>query len=65
MPPLVIRRPKVQVELNGDTFDAQAHVLQGTEREHIFPQVCELYPEFGEIQQNVERLIPCVELKRI
>ena len=57
--------PNVQVELNGETFEAQANVLQGTDRDHIFPQVCELNPAFGQIQQNVERLIPVVELRRI
>jgi len=60
----LVANPNVKVELNGATFEAQAHVLHGADRDHIFPKVCELNPAFGQIQQSIERLIPVIELKR-
>ena len=60
----IVANPLVEVELAGERFEAQARVIEGADRDRIFPLVCELNPAFAAIQQNVERLIPVIELQR-
>jgi deazaflavin-dependent oxidoreductase (nitroreductase family) len=62
----VVANPKVTVELGADTFEAQAHVLSGEEREAAWKRVVAARPFLVEHQQMAgDREIPLVALTRI
>lgn len=60
----LVKSPEVSVEKDGETFRAQAVVIEGAERDYFFQQFCEAYPIFSEYQAGVNRIIPIVELIR-
>ena len=61
----LVKNPQVGVEVGAESFEAQAVVTEGADREELFRRVVELFPIFGEYQERTERTIPVVELKRI
>ena len=60
----LVANPKVEVELNGEAFEARAEVIEGADRDRLFPRICAVAPHFAKIQESVERTVPVVELKR-
>ncbi len=61
----LVKNPEVTVELNGETYQAEAVVTQGADRDELFRRVCENIAQFAEYQERTERTIPVVELKRL
>ncbi|HUP74149.1 MAG TPA: nitroreductase/quinone reductase family protein [Acidimicrobiales bacterium] len=57
--------PRVTIELPGDTFQAQARVAEGQERERLYRAQAELMPNFDEYADKTDRLIPVVVLERV
>ena len=60
----LLAHPEVTVEVGDETYDAIATPLTGEERDQLYAQWAELYPQFGEYQKNTTRKIPVVALQR-
>lgn len=60
--------PGLKVELQTpdgiDEFEAEAEELPREERDPLYERVGQVMPNFAEYQQNTERIIPVIELKR-
>ncbi len=61
----LLKNPVVGVEKDGNTYQAKAHVLTGTERDYFFSKFAEAYPIFAGYQASVSRIIPIVELRPV
>jgi deazaflavin-dependent oxidoreductase (nitroreductase family) len=61
----LLANPEVTVELDDDTFAANAIALQGEERDRIYAMQAERMPQFAEYQEKTTRVIPVVELHRM
>lgn len=60
----LLAHPDVTVEVGAETFDAEAEVLTGEERDRLYRKQAELYPMFAEYERRTSRKIPVVALKR-
>jgi deazaflavin-dependent oxidoreductase (nitroreductase family) len=60
----LVAHPRVQVELGGETFDADATVAKGDERERLYTKQASIMPGFVEYQEKTDRVIPVVLLTR-
>jgi len=60
----LLTHPEVTVEVGDQTYDAIAIPVTGEERDHIYTQWSEMYPQFGEYQKNTSRKIPVIVLER-
>jgi deazaflavin-dependent oxidoreductase (nitroreductase family) len=60
----LVANPVVKVEVNGESFDAQARVAEGDEHDRLYAAHAEMMPAFNEYQQRTSRKIPVVVLKR-
>ena len=56
---------RVTVELPGETFQAQARVADGDERDRLYRAQADLMPNFDEYAEKTDRLIPVVVLERV
>ena len=54
--------PEVTVEMGSETYDAQAVVLEGADRQQIWESIVRQQPFFGDHQAKIERQIPVIEL---
>ena len=61
----VVANPRVTVERGSDTFEADAVVTTGDERDRIYAEQSSRVPNFAEYQQNTTRVIPVVRLDRV
>ncbi len=61
----LVANPSVTVEVGSDTFDVNASVATGEERERLFNQQSELMPQFADYAQKTTRQIPVVVLERV
>jgi deazaflavin-dependent oxidoreductase (nitroreductase family) len=59
----LVANPTVTVELGPDTFEAEAIVLQGEERDRIFEICARKVSNFGDYQRRTTRIIPVIELR--
>src|SRR5437763_7466827 len=50
--------PRARVEVGTDTFDVDARVAEGEERERIFSEQKRRMPPFAEYEKNTPRQIP-------
>jgi deazaflavin-dependent oxidoreductase (nitroreductase family) len=57
--------PWVTVEVGQETYEAEASVLSGTERDQLYAKQVAAMPNFGEYQQKTRRTIPVVALTRV
>ena len=57
--------PRVTVEVGSETFDAQARVAEGEERERIWERQKQNVPGFAEYERKTDRQIPVVILERV
>jgi deazaflavin-dependent oxidoreductase (nitroreductase family) len=55
--------PDVSVEIGTETKPMRARISEGAERDEIFARVVAAMPNFGEYQQNTDRIIPVVVLE--
>jgi deazaflavin-dependent oxidoreductase (nitroreductase family) len=56
--------PDVTVEVGAETYEAEAVVPTGEERDRLFAGIVEKYPFFADHQAGVSRRIPVVALVR-
>jgi deazaflavin-dependent oxidoreductase (nitroreductase family) len=56
--------PKVEVQIKGDKFVAQARTANPTERAALWPRMVEIYGPYAQYQTKTDRQIPIVILKR-
>ena len=56
--------PVATVEVGGETFEAQARVTEGAERDRLFSERVAASPNFAEYQHRTTRVIPVVVLER-
>ena len=61
----LVANPVVTVEVGRKTFQAQAWVTAGAERDRLFAQRAAASPSFAEYQRRTTRVIPVVELERL
>lgn len=60
----LVANPSVTVEVDGERFEATAHVAQGDERQRLYDAQAAILPTFTEYQQRTTRQIPVVVLER-
>ncbi len=60
----LLANPRVTVEVGAETYDADATVLTGEERDRFYARQSELNPQFGEYQKKTSRKIPVIALSR-
>jgi deazaflavin-dependent oxidoreductase (nitroreductase family) len=58
----LVANPRATVEVGTDTYDVDASVLQGEERDRVYAQQAAAYPGFAEYQAATDRVIPVVAL---
>jgi deazaflavin-dependent oxidoreductase (nitroreductase family) len=61
----LVANPRATVEVGTDTYDVDASVVQGDERDRIYAQQEARYPQFAEYQAATDRVIPVVALDRV
>ena len=57
--------PRAVVELGGETFDVNAEITDGAERDRLFQQQAAALPNFNDYQSRTERRIPVIALTRV
>jgi len=60
----LVANPNPTIEVGAETFEANATVAQGDERDRLFDAQASLMPNFAEYQQKTSRRIPVVVLER-
>jgi deazaflavin-dependent oxidoreductase (nitroreductase family) len=60
----LVAHPDVGVEVGGETYDANAVVLAGAERQQLWDKIVAQYAFFADHQANISRQIPVVALER-
>ncbi len=61
----LVANPRVTVERGTETFEADAIVLEGEERDRHYNSLAERIPQFAEYQANITRKIPVIALQRV
>jgi deazaflavin-dependent oxidoreductase (nitroreductase family) len=61
----LVANPRVTVERAGRTYEADAHVLSGAERDRVFAAQAEAMHGFAGYQAKTSRLIPVIELRPV
>ncbi|MET7621493.1 nitroreductase/quinone reductase family protein [Streptomyces sp. NPDC005408] len=61
----LVAHPRVTVEDGVFTYDAQAVVLEGAERDRVFARAAEADPGWAEYQAKTDRVIPVVALQAL
>jgi deazaflavin-dependent oxidoreductase (nitroreductase family) len=56
--------PEVTAEIGTETFEVEAEVVEGEERDKLYARMVEIAPGFGEYQAKTTRRIPVVALRR-
>lgn len=59
----VVANPTVTVEIGTETFNATARVLEGDERDRVWKEQKQLYPQFAEYEAGTTRTIPVIALE--
>ena len=58
------KNPRVEVQVKGDVFPAQARTATGEERERLWKLAAQQWPDYDLYQTRTEREIPVVVLER-
>jgi deazaflavin-dependent oxidoreductase (nitroreductase family) len=61
----LVANPRAAVEVGTDTFEVDARVAEGEERERLWMRQTEEYPNFAEYQEMTNRQIPVVVLEPV
>ncbi|MBT2230869.1 nitroreductase family deazaflavin-dependent oxidoreductase [Nonomuraea sp. NEAU-A123] len=56
--------PEVTAEIGTETFEVEAEVVEGEERDELYARMVEIAPGFAEYQAKTTRRIPVVALRR-
>jgi proline iminopeptidase len=59
------KNPEVEAQIKGDRFRARARTVEGEERERLWRQMNEIWPDYASYQTKTEREIPVVVLERV
>ena len=54
----------VEIQVKADRFPVRASVAEGEERDRLWKQMNEVWPDYDEYQGNTDRQIPVVVLER-
>jgi proline iminopeptidase len=57
--------PRVKVQIKDDVFDARARTATGAERQRLWEEALEVWPQYADYQAATDREIPVVVLERI
>jgi deazaflavin-dependent oxidoreductase (nitroreductase family) len=60
----LVANPHVDVQIKGDKFHAHPRTAEGEERERLWKQMTEVWPDYDEYQKKTDREIPIVVLER-
>ncbi len=60
----LVANPSATVELGSESFEVDAHVTAGAERDELYARQAALYPGFAEYEAKTDRVIPVVALTR-
>jgi deazaflavin-dependent oxidoreductase (nitroreductase family) len=60
----LVANPTVTVEIGSETYEAEAKVITGPERDRIYAEQVKVMPGFGDYQAKTTRVIPVIELSR-
>jgi deazaflavin-dependent oxidoreductase (nitroreductase family) len=60
----LVANPRVKVEANGETFEADALVVDPDERRRLYDQHADLHASFKDYEAQTSRVIPVIRLKR-
>jgi deazaflavin-dependent oxidoreductase (nitroreductase family) len=60
----LVADPEVTVEVGTETYRAQAHPVEGAERDRLYAEQASRYPGFAEYQASTDRVIPVVAIVR-
>ena len=61
----LVANPRARVEVGTETFEVDARVAEGEERERLWERQVEEYPNFAEYQEMTSRRIPVVVLEPV
>jgi deazaflavin-dependent oxidoreductase (nitroreductase family) len=61
----LVANPRAKVEVGADTFDVDARVAEGEERERIWSRQKQVMPGFADYEQKTSRQIPVIVLERV
>ncbi len=61
----LVANPRATVEVGTETFDVDAEVLTGEERDRIWQRQAQEAPGFAEYQTKTTRIIPVIALTRV
>jgi deazaflavin-dependent oxidoreductase (nitroreductase family) len=57
--------PETEIEVGGERVPVEARVLEGEERDRLWPRLVEIYPPYADYQRFAgERRIPVISLDR-
>ncbi len=56
--------PTAQIEVGEEVIDVRARFTEGAERDQIWEQQKQAYPQFAEYEEKTDRTIPVVVLSR-
>lgn len=57
--------PNVTVQVKEDVFEGRARVAEGDERERLWAQMVEVWPDYANYQTKTDRQIPVVVIERV
>ena len=60
----LVANPRVTVEVGAETFETEAVVVTGEERDRLYAKQAKLFPQFAQYARNTTRTIPVVALVR-
>ncbi len=61
----LVADPAVTIEVGTETIAARAEVITGEERDRLYAQQAERYPQFAAYQERTARVIPVIALSRV
>jgi deazaflavin-dependent oxidoreductase (nitroreductase family) len=61
----LVANPRVKVEVGTESFEVNARVLTGAERDEYFAKQVAVMPSFADYEANTTRVIPVLELERV
>ena len=61
----LVAEPAVTIEVGTETITARAEVITGEERDRLYAQQAERYPQFAAYQERTWRIIPVIALSRV
>ena len=60
----LLANPRATIEVGEETFDVDAEVLTGEERDRFYAIQAERYPGFADYEKKTDRVIPVIALVR-